>query len=466
MPTTRTIGVTLDPTRAGHRHRAMWLGICRYAEEHDWRLVLDPFADGKPAAPYDGAISHINPWRQKNPPCVPAVYLAPFWKSHPTSQVTPDYRHAGRLAARHLIERDYDSFAVFGGNRDRPAYLQMEAFRQVVRRKGGRLDSMLFSRRRPHTRVTWPRFAAVLDDWFGKAELPVGIFAAGDLLARRLADACARAGLRVPEDVGIVGSGNDPVICEQPAPALTSIDLDDETVGYRAAATLDELLDAGARGTITRKVAPLGLVPRRSTDRRFFDDPLVSAALGWIARHCHEPIRVGHVAEGIGVPAWKLRRLMRRARRHTVVHAIAQARVRRAMALLESTDLGIEPIATRAGYTGLHAMDGAFREHLHTTPRAFRDAASAGDSPPSSPIVYAKQLLRETTWSVPRIALVTGYGTDDRLNTAFRRHTGTSPGIWRSIHGTAAVRRRTADPAPPWPGITVTFYDQDGKEME
>ena len=63
---------------------------------------------------------------------------------------------------------------------------------------------------------------------------------------------------------------------------------------------------------------------------------------------------------------------MRGARRHTVVHAIAQARLARAMSVLESTDYRIETVAARAGYTGRHVMTAAFREHLHTTPHAYR----------------------------------------------------------------------------------------------
>ncbi len=93
-------------------------------------------------------------------------------------------------------------------------------------------------------------------------------------------------------------------------------------------------------------------------------------------------------------------------------------------------------------------------------------ACGEGTLPPSAPIVYAKQLLRETAWSLDRVALVTGYGTVLRLTHAFHRHENTTPGVWRSVHGTPAVRKRTPQPDPPWPGVTVTFYDAEGNEME
>jgi len=459
MPTQRVIAVTFDPNRGGHRQRALWLGIRQCAEEHDWRLAIDYYADTTPAESYDGVLTHTGRDTKRGLPSVPTVRVMPARRSNPTPVVTGDCRLAGRLAALHLLECGYPSLALFGRNRERSSSLQMEGFRATARRKGGHAESVVFSHGLAPTPTMWPRFCAILGEWCGKVEPPVGVLATDDLLARRLIDACARAGLRIPEDVGIVGCGNDPLLCEVLTPTLTSVDLDDETVGALAAATLDGLLGGELHGPIHDLVPPLGIVRRRSTDLRGLDDSIVSAALGWIARHCHEPIRVGDVADGIGVPARKLREFMRGARHHSVVHAIAQARLARALSLLESTDHHIETVAQKAGYTSGHVMTAALRKHLHTTPHAYRQAVAAGDLPPFSPIVQAMRLLRETPHSVQHIALVTGYQTDGRLNTALRRHTGASPGVWRSVHGGRAVRTFTIDPNPPWP-------QWDGKEME
>jgi len=463
----RTIGVALDPARPDVGTQALWRGICRYARDHDWQVVLDPFADRAPAARYDGLILHGNLGKNRGRPTVPTVLLTPNRQRRRLSQVTPDYYEMGRLAARHLIKRDYTQFAAFGRNYDFAAWMRLETFRTTVRRKATHLDSMLFGRHGPHTARTWRRFSAVLDRWFAKARLPVGIFATSDQLARHLADACARAGLRIPDDVAIVGSGNDLDVCEALDPTLTSVDPDYEAVGARAAATLDEVLDAGGGLAIRRRIPPVGVVTRTSTNRGFFDDPAVTAALAWIARHCHEPIRVDHVAKGVGVAPWKLRKLMREARRHSLVHAIAHARLRRAMSLLESTDFRVETVAKRAGYASVHALGTAFREHLHMHPTAYRRAAAEGTLPPSAPIEHARRLLRESTWSVARIALVTGYATEIRLQKAFRRHFGTTPGLWRSVHGRPSARNVAANPNPPWPrDVNVTFHGPDGKEME
>jgi len=73
----RTIGVALDPARPDVGTQALWRGICRYARDHDWQVVLDPFADRAPAARYDGLILHGNLGKNRGRPTVPTVLLTP-----------------------------------------------------------------------------------------------------------------------------------------------------------------------------------------------------------------------------------------------------------------------------------------------------------------------------------------------------------------------------------------------------
>jgi len=462
MSSPPTIAVTLGLAHRDHGRECLWRGICRFAREQGWRLVLDPYADVKPARAYDGVLSHGNIANPEDRPDVPTVLFQPRKRRKDVSQVVPDFFGAGRMAARHLLARDYHSFGIFGKNHHLPSWQMMRAFRDTAIRKGSHIEWMIYGCVDFRSSAVWERFSASLDTWFAEAEPPVGVFGTTDQLARHLADAAERAGLRVPEDVAVVGAGNDPAICEALEPGLSSIEFGFESVGYRAAATVAEALDG--KGTIRRRVRPECVVARASTDREFFDDPVVVAALGWIAAHCREPIRVEDVAEGIQVPLWRLRKLMRASRRHTVVHAIAQARLRVAMSLLESSDLSVELVARNAGYGSLGAMGKAFREHLHSSPTAYRDLAGSGTLPPSSPIEHAKRLLQQTPWSVGRIALVTGYEHVMRLHRAFRRHFGTTPGVWRSVHGTPAVKKLTKDPEPTWPGVRVVFVGPDGEE--
>ena len=54
-------------------------------------------------------------------------------------------------------------------------------------------------------------------------------------------------GLNVPEDVAVIGVDNDEVFCELSDPPLTSVALNAETAGYRAAALLDAMMKGRVR---------------------------------------------------------------------------------------------------------------------------------------------------------------------------------------------------------------------------
>jgi len=81
--------------------------------------------------------------------------------------------------------------------------------------------------------------------WLGKLPKPVAIFAANDMRARQVLDACLRADIRVPYEAAVLGVDNDPLICETCIPSLSSIRLDVEAAGYVAAELLDKRMFGG-----------------------------------------------------------------------------------------------------------------------------------------------------------------------------------------------------------------------------
>jgi len=182
----------------------------------------------------------------------------------------------------------------------------------------------------------------------------------------------AQAGLRVPDDVGILGAGNDPLLCGGFEPTLSSVDLAWERVGYHAAELLDWILDGTARPTQPLLIAPPGIHCRRSTDTAPTTDLLVAGALRHIAEHCGEPLRIADVAAACGVPA---RSLQRRFTDHgrSVTHEILLARHHRACRLLAG-DRPIAEVARQCGYATPTGFLRAFRAIEGLAPRAWREA--------------------------------------------------------------------------------------------
>jgi LacI family transcriptional regulator len=91
------------------------------------------------------------------------------------------------------------------------------------------------------------------------------VYCASDQLARGAVSALRESGLRVPEDVAVVGVDNWTVIAEAARPQLTTIDLELERIG-RTAAQLLVQARAGRPLPAGEQRLPCRLVRRGSTD--------------------------------------------------------------------------------------------------------------------------------------------------------------------------------------------------------
>lgn len=303
---------------------------------------------------------------------VPFVFVSGLAKRRRVPRVVPALHRAGRRAARLLVECGYESLSCVGFRRELDAWHLREGFLEAGRGHVTRIYTHLLGYRRHfHSALRGPKLTAALDRWLRESLKPAGVFACTDMLARFVANRCVELGLDIPDEVGIVGAGNDPDLCATLRPALTSIDFRWEEVGARAAAELARLLDGGR--PLGRPIyVPPRIVPRRSTDRGIVHDELVGAAMRYIASHSHHPLRPEQVARAVGVSRTTLWRRFRRFRLHTIKHEITSARLRRALDLLATTAYSIEEVAQRSGFGTGAQLRRIFRQRFSRSPGEFR----------------------------------------------------------------------------------------------
>jgi LacI family transcriptional regulator len=75
---------------------------------------------------------------------------------------------------------------------------------------------------------------------------PTAVFACNDLMAVGVINACSKIGLRVPDDISIIGFDNT-VLANISHPKLTSVDQNMKEIGHRAAIELLSIIDNGSR---------------------------------------------------------------------------------------------------------------------------------------------------------------------------------------------------------------------------
>lgn len=99
--------------------------------------------------------------------------------------------------------------------------------------------------------------------WLKRIELPEAIVASNDLMAIGVMKACEEAGLRIPEDIAIVGMDNLD-LASRVYPKLTSVSLAQEEIGRRSAQVLMDRLQGIPRQDGEIKLLP-SLVVRNSS---------------------------------------------------------------------------------------------------------------------------------------------------------------------------------------------------------
>jgi LacI family transcriptional regulator len=173
---------------------------------------------------------------------IPVVLLDRAGNQSDFCSVSTDDVEGGRLAVQHLLDQGHTRIAVIGG----PGNLQQVADRRLGAelarsRHNGSVEILIKSR--THLDVDSGVRAAEEIAATPSLERPTAVFATNDLLAIGLLQGFVTAGLRVPDDMAIVGY-DDIAFAAAAAVPLSSVRQPRLAIGYRAAELLFEEIEA------------------------------------------------------------------------------------------------------------------------------------------------------------------------------------------------------------------------------
>ena len=177
----------------------------------------------------------------------------------------------------------------------------------------------------------------------------------------------------MPESLAILGVDNEDILCELAAPSLSSIMLDCEAIGFRAATALDAILEAGGPPEGARiAVAPKEVVERESTRVFACADEMVAKAVTFIRAHAHEGIDVSDILAVVSASRRSLETRFRDEMGRSLHEEILRAKLMRAKRLLRETDGTIEAVAEESGFGSLARFHEAFKRTEGTAPGEWR----------------------------------------------------------------------------------------------
>lgn len=272
--------------------------------------------------------------------------------------INTDAAAIGRQTARHIISSgSYETFACVLPEYPSAFSLSCaKAFAGEVKRHSG---NCIFLSENLSALVTMKK--------------PVAIFALNDDLASSTINECRKLKLSVPDDVAIIGFGNDAMTCENHRPTISSVEPDFEKQGYLAAMHLERMMSARtASPRIEESVGIKRIISRGSTHKVPNNESLVRRAMVFIKANIREPISVRDVISYLGTSRRLAEIRFREVRNETILDAIRNLRLEMTKSELISSQAPIARICERCGWQSENTPKRLFKERFGMTMSEYR----------------------------------------------------------------------------------------------
>jgi len=382
----KRIGLLFNRSRA--YGRGFCEGVASYTEvRHDWRLEL--VEEGR-FGKLDGLIAHVmDDARAEQFSRLGIPVIADFYRKprRGFAQSLPDNSAIGRLAAGHFLERGFTNYAFCGydgilfSDERRAGYAaalserryECASYRTPPKVLDGFNERVILREelapKAPDTRS--------LSAWLRTLPRPCALFCCHDLRALQALSAAQDVGLRVPEDIAILGVDNDMLVCNFTHPRLSSIDNAAFDVGRAAAKLLDDILEGCASRDACVKVSPLGIVPHASTDVFTYSAPVVNEAMLFMRRSLSQNLTASDIFAHLGKSHTFVENAFRAELGVTVQSELQRLRLEEAKRLLKTTAMPLADIARRSGFSSPRYFAQAFRRIHGVSPSVWRESQLA-----------------------------------------------------------------------------------------
>ena len=199
----------------------------------------------------------------------------------------------------------------------------------------------------------------------------LGIYTRHDLRGRLIADYLTRRGVKIPEQVGVLGCYDcvDAKLCDPP---LSSIMLRDLEIGARAMAKLEKLMAGEPLENRHEKVPPRGVRVRGSTLGQSKGEIEILRARSIIRDRAKDGITVDMLVDELNISRSTFEKYFIALTGHSPAQEIRQVRTDWARELLLTSDLPMTQLAPLIGFKDRRSFIVFFKREAGMTPAAFR----------------------------------------------------------------------------------------------
>ena len=286
------------------------------------------------------------------------------------SNLTGDYIGTGRLAARSFIKKRFRRFAYFGVRNVVWSEERREGFQEEIEKVQGDFHSLMVD---PFLEDTMLR--EQVGSWLKSLPKPVAMFACDDAHALFITETCKMSGIRIPNDIALLGVDNDELLCEISDPPISSIELDVEQGGYTTCRLLHERILGKDRSPFSVVINPKTII-RRSSDKSYdIKDTAVAKVVEHIENHYTEDVTVEDLMRQASLSRRALEIRFRKEMHNTLYQFLTECRIEQFAYLLVTTKKPLYEIAYEDGFKDGTNYSRIFRKHKNCSPIEYRNLA-------------------------------------------------------------------------------------------
>jgi LacI family transcriptional regulator len=281
----------------------------------------------------------------------------------------------GREAADALSQVGFKSLTCLG-NGTPYSDLRIQGFEDSVRKSELPFfthTELGFEERRMRYSESFHDPSEEMKSWLMELPKPCGIFAVHDPLGRFLSGACSQLGIRVPDDVAIIGANNDPLVCGLTYPMLSSVSIPWDNFGQFVGSSMQRMIDGGSGWKRTlHLIQPSGVIFRHSANHLAVRDKTLRRSLSFMSERIKEPITVAELCDHLRIARRSLERKFKTSFNCTPWDMLCQMRVNEAKRLLMETGHPISRISELCGFNDPERMAVVFKRLTGKSPSSFR----------------------------------------------------------------------------------------------
>lgn len=279
------------------------------------------------------------------------------------------YRETGRLAAEYFLKKGFKNFAFYGFSNIVWSRERAEGFEERLQEAG---HSVQYYLNDAQSADLWYYKPSALSDWLKSLPKPTALLTCDDNQGHHVTEAARHAGIRIPDEVSVLGVDNDEMVCDLSDPALSSIELDTEKGGYEAARLMEKMITTKVHSAPDIIVKPTQVVTRHSTDVFASKDKYVVNALKYIHGNLDKNLKVDQVLKEVPLSRRSLEKRFMMTTGYPVYEYIYNQRIEKFTQKLLETDMTIFEIALDLGLSDSKNIARQFKQIKGVTPMEYR----------------------------------------------------------------------------------------------